>query len=233
MIIKKIFFYVKKMQKSFIVLCAALVSCLALCGCVRKNEEQLMLLPLEGNSAATDTKDLQSADYTDRSAYINADASTDSQELLPDETKTVTVCVHVCGAVCTPGVYELPEGSRVYEAIEMAGGFSADACPDYVNLAQTITDETQIVIPTIEDMEEGRLPMTGGGEQSGGDGRININTADAESLCTLPGIGQAKAEAIISYRNRIGKFDTIEQIMEVEGIKNGMYLKIQDKICVK
>lgn len=233
MIMKKIFFYVKKMQKSFVILCASLVSCLALCGCVRKNEDQLMLLPLEADNAAADTEDWQSADYTDRSAYINGDALTDSQKLSTDETKTVEVCVHVCGAVCNPGVYELPEGSRIYEAIEMAGGFSTDACTDYVNLAQTITDETQIVIPTTEDMEEGRLPLTGGGEQSGGDGRININTADEESLCTLPGIGRTKAEAIISYRNQIGKFDSVEQIMEVEGIKNGMYSKIQDKICVK
>lgn len=213
-------FYVKKMQKLIIMLCDVLVIAFCITGCTKKNDEKIMLLPIEN---------------TGESMIEKAEDSDEQPINVADESVTpALVCVHVCGAVNSPNVYELPEGSRIYEAIELAGGFTEDACKDYVNLAMAVTDESKIVVPTIQEAEEDSVWLRQENSvQDVNNGLVNINTADVTGLCTLPGIGEAKAEAIIDYRNKIGRFDTIEQIKEVEGIKEGMYSRIQDKICVK
>lgn len=143
--------------------------------------------------------------------------------------------VDVCGAVRNPGVYELPPDSRIFEAVAMAGGFTEEACRDYLNQAQKIEDGMQIRIPTQEEVSS--LNLGGEVSKEGGftgqdDGRININTASKEQLCSLPGIGEAKAESIISYREQNNGFSAMEEIMNVEGIKDGLYAKIKDKIKI-
>lgn len=174
------------------------------------------------------------------------------------------IWVHVCGAVRKAGVYELPAGSRVYEAVQKAGGFAADADESYVNQAQRLSDGAKLVIPTVEQVKEAAVDSrtdagqigiveqagvqqdgygvsdAGTGDGAGqtdpvsvaADGRININTASEAQLCEIPGIGATRAAAIAAYRQEHGGFSSIEEIMNVSGIKEGTYAKIKDRITV-
>ena len=161
------------------------------------------------------------------------------------ETLSVWV-VHICGAVNRPGVYTFPEGSRVCDAVEAAGGLSEEAAANSLNQAALLSDGLQIVVPTEEELEglSSRTASSGvfssgiysaDGVQSAagsGDGLVNINTASLEELMTLPGIGQTRAEAIVTYRQERGSFQTIEDIMKVDGIKEGSFEKLKEKITV-
>lgn len=141
------------------------------------------------------------------------------------------IYVHVCGEVNQPGVYCLPAGSRLYEAIEAAGGLKEGAAAESLNQAQEAQDGQQIYVPSIEEpLKEGVYDE---GEQAeASDGKINLNTAAKEQLITLTGIGEAKAAAIIRYREENGGFQSIEELMEVEGIKEGVFNKIKDQIKI-
>lgn len=145
------------------------------------------------------------------------------------------IYVHICGAVQSPGVYALPEGSRLYEAIEAAGGFLPDACQDYCNLALTVSDGMQYQIPTEDEALSGDLPEAMQGNVSSYDsqGLLNINFATAAELMTLPGIGQTRADAIITYREQHGAFACKEDIMQVTGIKDAVYEKIESYIIAR
>lgn len=141
---------------------------------------------------------------------------------------TVTeVCVYVCGAVENPGVVLLPEGSRAADALEAAGGFTGDAAPEAVNLAQKVSDGEKLYFPT---QEESRNPAWQEADSTAG--LVNINTAGVAELCTLPGIGESRAADIISYREANGLFETCSDIMQVPGIKESVYSKLSDKITV-
>ena len=143
------------------------------------------------------------------------------------QTESIMIYVHICGEVNQPGVYELPEGSRIFEAVEAAGGFTEEAAQASLNLAQVISDEEQIVILTKEEAEsKARMER----EQQAG--IVNLNTASKEQLMTLPGIGESRAEDIIRYRKESGGFQSVEEIMNVPGIKESAYLKIKDSITV-
>jgi competence protein ComEA len=160
------------------------------------------------------------------------------------ETVPVRICyVHVCGEVASPGVYQLPEGSRVYEAVAAAGGFTEDAASEYLNLAEPVQDGMKIVVP---DREAETKPAEAGiylaGSGANGDilgededtsgGKVNINTADSAALMTLSGIGKSRAAAIIQYREEHGKFSSIEEIMQVPGIKEAAFQKIKQNITI-
>lgn len=236
-------FYVKKMQKFVIVLFGVLWSAIIFGGCTKK-EEQLMLLPLEEENQS-ETESVQETEL-----QVDSQPQAETESVVQPEAPS-TYWVHVCGAVMNPGVYELPAGSRVYEAVEEAGGFVDEAARDYINQAQMISDAAKIVIPTLDEvntMEESDVEEKQYGmllqdsevneniqkdESATKDGIVNINTANKTELCSLPGIGDVKADAIINYRTLIGCFTSKEQIMEVEGIKESTYSKIQDKICVE
>lgn len=154
----------------------------------------------------------------------------DKNEAVEKKEKEETIAVvYVCGAVITPGVYELPKDARIYEAIKAAGGLSQDADLVQINQAEVVTDGQRIYIPTIEEASE--MPAVGQ-EAQGTDNKVNLNTASLEELMTLPGIGEAKATSIIKYREQQGKFQTIEDIKQITGIKDGVYNKISDKIKV-
>lgn len=141
------------------------------------------------------------------------------------------IYVHVCGEVNHPGVYSLKAGSRLFEALEAAGGLKEDAVAESLNQAQEVQDGQQVYVPSIE--EASRLEATGSGETAGEpDGKIDLNTAAREQLMTLTGIGEAKAAAIIRYREENGGFRSIEELMEVEGIKEGVFNKIKDQIKI-
>lgn len=123
--------------------------------------------------------------------------------------------VYICGAVSAPGVYELTSGSRIYDALNMAGGFDEEADRDAVNLAEVLADGQQV-----------RIPYIGEGAEQTGSGLIDINRADISLLCEIPGIGESRAQAIVDYREEQGGFDSIEELMKVPGIKEGLFARI-------
>ena len=154
--------------------------------------------------------------------------------------------VYVCGEVAEPGVYVLEPGDRIYEAVEMAGGMTADAGTCAVNLAESVYDGLMVYIPDSEEaagmtgsMTSADSSVRNGEETSGGtasspeDGRLNLNTASLAELMTLSGIGQTKAQAVVNYRDAHGGFSSVEEIMNVDGIKEGLYNRIRDQIKVK
>lgn len=152
------------------------------------------------------------------------------------------IFVDICGAVAKPGVYRMPPDSRVYEAVEAAGGLLPEAAGNHVNQAQPLSDGQQIYVPTKEEAEkagavpaEGAFPETEAGENSpvSENGKVNLNTADAAALQTLSGIGESKAQAILAYREEHGGFSSIEELMDVPGIKENTFLKIKEKIAVE
>lgn len=148
-----------------------------------------------------------------------------------EEAKTVApgekIYVQVSGAVASPGVYELAEGSRIFEAIELAGGVTEEADASQVNQAQKVADGEMIYI-----RYQGEIEAEEVSQEQQEDGKVNLNTATEEQLMTLPGIGQAKAKSIIAWREENGNFTKVEDLMKIEGIKEGVFSKIKDSIKV-
>lgn len=169
-----------------------------------------------------------------------------SPEVMPpdgaEEGQPEQIYVYVCGQVANPGVYELPPGSRVFEAINAAGGLLDAAAGYMLNQAEKMEDGQKIYVPSEEEAQAGEavpgqadgMPAGSAGPESGedSDGKININSATKDELMTLSGIGEKKAQAIISYRESHGGFQSAEELMEVEGIKTGTYEKIKDRIKI-
>ena len=164
---------------------------------------------------------------------VKQDAA-EKEEDRRDDGKEMIV-VYVCGQVHKEGVVTLPAGSRIYQAIEMAGGVTEDAQASWLNLAEVLTDGARIYVPGKDEVsQEGTEWMEGSGSAAQGtaDGRVNLNRASKEELMTLPGIGEAKAEAILQYRTEHGGFGSIDEIKQISGIKDGVFEKIKDKITV-
>ena len=136
--------------------------------------------------------------------------------------------VHISGAVVRPGVYSLPEGSRLFDAVELAGGFAPDADEEYLNLAAVIEDGSRYHVPAMQETQEGGMNV-----QQGGDERVDINHAGLEELMSLTGIGEGKARAIIAYRQEHGSFASAEDIKKVSGIGEGTYNKFKDDITAR
>ena len=157
---------------------------------------------------------------------------TSRTEDLAEDSKVSYVYVHISGAVNMPGVYELESGSRLYDAVELAGGFREDAKEDYLNLAGLLEDGSQYIVPTRQEAammatsQEAAAPMS----HYDKDGKLDINLATKDELMTLSGIGETRANAIISYRDGGGVFDSPESIMNVSGIKEATYNSIKDQI---
>ena len=182
----------------------------------------------------------------------DADIDNGSEAVSDKEMQQAMIYVDVCGAVANPGVFQLAAGSRVFQAIEAAGGYLPEAALTCVNRAGVLTDGQQLYILTQEEMErqgldpaemarasDGQMNGSAGTGQNTGmtaqvqqDNRININTADEAQLITLTGIGATRAQAIIAYREENGPFAAIEDIMNVQGIKEGTFAKIKDEIVV-
>ena len=160
---------------------------------------------------------------------------TEEEQSAPEEQKdpAETVYVYVCGAVNAPGVYELKEDARVFEAISLAGGMTAEAAPEAVSQARTVADGEQIYVPTVQEIQMQGAGVedivTGNADVSG---KVNINTAGKEELMTLTGIGEAKAQSILDYREKHGRFGSIEDLMLIEGIEEGVFNKIKEDITI-
>lgn len=210
-----------------------------LCGCNHRDTEYKLSDSTGGSTAETVSENQKEMDEEQTVSGKSAGETTgipekgEAQEAAPEET----VQVYICGAVVSPGVYTLPGGSRVVQVVEAAGGFLPDAEEKILNLARKIEDGEQITVWTreeAENMEITETPQqnTGGTEQASGSGKVNLNTAGKEELMTLSGIGESRADAIIAYREANGPFGSIEEIMNIEGIKEKMFEKIRGSIEV-
>lgn len=150
------------------------------------------------------------------------------------------IAVHIVGAVPRPGLYEFPEGARIQDAIDAAGGLLAEADESSLNLAALLEDGQQLNIPFREGAElPSTLPTAGSPGESfptpssgGSEDLVNINTATLDELDALPGIGPTTAQKIIDYRDENGPFNQIEDIMNVSGIGPTTFENIQDLITV-
>ena len=212
---------------------AAVVSCFLICGilysCGKTKSINLDAFEEEVSMTGSDEDE-------------SVEAESEQQESLTVETEGQKFIVYVCGAVQVPDIYEMKAQERIADAISKAGGFSEEADKNYINLAEPVWDGMKIYIPTEQEVKEGysEQPDTGGitlRSQTGtNDGissaKININTADEEQLKKLNGIGDSRAKDIVEYRELHGGFKKIEDIMQVPGIKNGMFEKIKDDIEV-
>ncbi len=228
-------------------------------GCNDREKQSLSLTPVEsvGEEIVSETVEVEDSDTSLNAKEISStDSSTTSEQGVTDTT--VKIGVYTCGAVNIPGVYYFPQGTRVHEALQAAGGMTDDAAAEYLNQAEVMYDGQRLYVPTTVEVEEGLVPKespsntavagdTGIGNTGGdtgavhgdtsGDGQstapVNINTATIEQLKTLPGVGDAKAKSIIAYRESVGSYQRKEDIMLVEGIKEGMYAKLKDYIVVQ
>lgn len=246
-----------------------------LTGCRDKDSEFLEKeLEQEENSQDSSEQESRQQPKADSQKNSGTQSESDSQKSSGTQPESgdvpETIYVDVCGAVAEPGVYELSSDSRVFQAIEKAGGYLPEAAVSYLNRARSLSDGQQIYVPTREEVDSQTIPPTqdemtqtgtiagnnvngtgstdstkigkasGDNQQptsdsAGGsaDFRINLNTADVSQLTTLTGVGESKALAIIAYREENGPFTSVEDIMNVPGIKEGTYEKIKDKIAIE
>jgi competence protein ComEA len=163
------------------------------------------------------------------------------QEVTEKEEKTIIV--HVAGEIALPGVYELPEEARVYDAIKAAGGETLQADLDRMNLAAFICDGQRIYIPAVKKdnvsvegssvvAEEEYYQDNSSSSSSSNSGKVNINQASSEELQQLSGIGPSKAKSILDFRQKIGRFTDVKQLLEVSGIGEKTLEKISDEISL-
>ncbi len=149
-----------------------------------------------------------------------------------DAASKAVIFVHVGGCVVEPGVRELAQGSRVQDAVEAAGGFSKDAARDALNLARVLSDGEQVTVPSQEETQAAAAaqPSVGGDTHAGG--KVNINTATAEELDALAGVGPSTAQKIVADREANGPFPSPEDLKRVSGIGDKKYAALADSICV-
>lgn len=141
--------------------------------------------------------------------------------------------VDIGGEVMKPGVYEVSDGTRLFEVIDKAGGLTEDADIDGINRAETVQDGQKIMIGRHgENPDENRGSYSANNVTDSGEGKVNINTADAAALQTIPGIGPSKADRIIEYRESEGKFNEIDDIKNISGIGNKTFESIKEYITV-
>ncbi len=180
------------------------------------------------------------------SLLADEESDAEAQDQAFRQTEATELYVFVCGQVANPGVYCLPDGSRICDAVDMAGGCLESADIDVVNQAERLTDGAKVYIPAMgEELDSDMTGISGIGTASEGSdlsagtssaanaGKLNLNTATREELLTLPGIGETKADAILEYRDSHGSFTSIEEIMNIAGIKEGVFSNIEEYITVE
>ena len=200
------------------------------------------------NTTASTLVDNKKEEFAKNSRGKSADVQPTGEE--SPNVGAGIIFVHVCGAVRREGVYKLPPDARVVDAIRAAGGCTKKAASFGINQAEALKDGVQVYVPTkaelkketngadrvlasigVEGVRTG-LSSQGLNPRVGGDALININLATKEELMKLNGVGEAKAELIITYRQSKGGFRDIKDIMKIKGIKQKFFDKIKDKICI-
>lgn len=176
------------------------------------------------------------------------DVTNESTEKLTEESQDESlegftedsITVYLYGAIKNSGIYQISVGARVYQVIELAGGLNDNVDPGYVNQARVLVDGESIFFPTVKEAKElpRELPRENGSNDvnnvvaNNQSSLININLASKEELMSLPGIGESRALDIIAYRETKGLFTSKEDIMNVTGIKNAIFTKIEKLIVV-
>lgn len=228
----------KNQKKKSGIISILLILSLCFTGCDTVGKE-IVWKNREAESVALDDQVPSVENITEMCTEAASDAASISfgrPEEVQTEQSTV-LYADICGAVQEPGVYELKEGARIFQLIEQAGGLREDADLTSVNQAEKVTDGMKVRIYTKE--EAASLPQqiwesTAESEQTAlTSAKININSADIAQLTQLTGIGEARAADIIAYRTEHGRFLTIEEIMNVSGIKESTFQKIKDQIVVE
>lgn len=215
----------RKSKKYYMIMSVAVLTVCGMFffGCAGESDKRESITPIEVSEEQKDTEEKK------------------AEKEIENQGKESVVYVHVCGQVNVPGVYELPEGSRIYEAVAAAGGMTNQAAGERLNQAAAVEDGQQIYVLSKEEAakdaesaggEAGVLDASIPGMPQAEDGKVNLNTATAEELMTLSGIGEAKAEAILRYREEHGGFQKVEELMEVEGIKEGVFHKIKEQVKI-
>lgn len=253
-----------KKKRSAILKWLLLAVCLFVAGCfyscgIRKTEQGPETVQknraFQAESAPESSREITGEDLEypeDTEAFLEngaaehtADAKQGKTDSIPENsnmTETALCYVYVCGKVRSPGVYTLPEGARIYEAVDLAGGFTDDAEDSWLNLAEPVTDGMKLEVPSKAQagdpawQAQNQNALTGnrdaGNSVAGQHVLVNLNTASLEELMTLKGIGASRAEDIIRYRKEAGGFTKIEDIMKVPGIKDAAFQKIKENITV-
>lgn len=206
----------QKLNRIFISGLLCMASCMVFFGCKAKEDD--FFVKAEDTELTTELLESQS-ETSDVSDFVEAD--------------NTPYCVYVCGSVYRPGIYELSPGSRINEAIEMAGGFTDEACDSYWNLAELVYDGQMIFVPTQDEATDRDLSSYNMNTPNAkSDSKININTASKELLTSISGIGNGRAENIIKYREKNGGFATVDDIKNVSGIGDLIFENIKDFITV-
>lgn len=237
---KKLINYKKYIITAAFVLCGIFYSCYRMSASSVNTGDVIMAAGgTEGNSSVTsagaDMADVTDAEGTQQPEKDDAVSRTDETH---DTQGDDRIYVYVCGNVVSPGVYRCNPDERVYAVIDMAGGFTGSADRNYLNLVERVTDGQRIYVPAIGEPQDSIAGNSGQSikehDSSSGSGStlININTATNEQLQTLPGIGASRAADIINYREENGRFKSIDEIKNVSGIKDSLYKKIKDLICI-
>ena len=211
------------------------------CAYTSKNSSDVLIADLSSEDVVPENNRI-----SDASTAKKGSVPTFAPEVITADTagadlpiEKAMVYIHLCGAVKEPGVYQVEEDTRIIDVIELAGGFTDEAAGDYINQALKVSDGQKIYVPNIKEVEglsaeaysiqDTSSPV----DNSSSTQLININTADAMKLMELPGVGEAKAASIIEYRTTNGSFQTIEELMKIPGIKEGLFQKVSSLITVK
>lgn len=192
-------------------------------------------------AAACGEQEMELRDVTAEEAILTEEAAEEdnaARVVVSAESAETESCgvvyVYVCGEVTTPGVYELSTGARIYEAVALAGGLTENADASVINQAEPVTDGMMIRIPEMGSETASAAQALSEGQIMAADGSVlvDLNTADAAALMTLPGIGESKAAAIIAWRQENGRFTAIEDLMNVSGIGDSTYERLAPLITV-
>ncbi len=205
------------MNKKIIILGAALLLCLSgILYFIAQNQSK---------------NNWESADVIEMDTAFSESTSKPNEDIKEEPNEEQKMKVYICGAVVSPGVYEVSEDDRLDDLMDLCGGFCKDADLNDVNLAACLTDGEKIYIMTKKEAKKAAKETHESSDEAS-DGRVNINTATKEELMTLPGIGKLKAEWIITYREQTARFESIEDIMKIDGIKEGVFKKVKDFIKI-
>lgn len=223
------------------IICLLVLFLLSLSACSRRGGVEYQAFA----ESLSENKEETGQDAEEEPASVSDNEEEPEEE--SQEVREISLFVDISGEVARPGVYELPVGNRVFHAIVAAGGFTDRAETRCVNQADQLFDGEKSYIYSREEAEQlgGWMQLTGSGgtvlhnsspqtgsDAGSSDGKVNLNLADKSLLMTLPGVGEARAEAIIAYRESNGAFSTIEDIMNITGIKEKLFEQIRDKITV-
>ena len=200
---------------------------------------------LYGNAAGSvtvqDGADPAAAEGVSTQDTAEADGTGEAAETVGS---ALPIYVDICGEVRQPGVYQITEGTRLFEVIRQAGGLTENADINVINQAETVCDGQKIRILSYQETAEaaddsgqasgqnGAGSGTSGGSAVDAEGRVDLNRADAAALQTIPGIGPSKAQRILEYREASGPFAKIEDIKNVSGIGNKTFESIRDYLTV-